>query len=151
MNWFQEFLNTYGSTILYTLITTFGTAILSFIGLKIKAIYEKISTDKIKKSVAKTCVEAIEQIYKDLHGEEKYEKCVEAVTAMLNQKGITVTDLEIKMLIESAVKQLNLIFKIMKGEGDGQEQITAAGAVEDIDFLFTDDDIESAIAPTDKD
>jgi hypothetical protein len=38
----------------------------------------------------------------------------------------------------------------MKGEDENQEHITAAGAVEEVDFLFNDDDIESAIAPTDK-
>ena len=95
------------SIVLMPILCTVLTAVVGYLGIKLKALFERIADDKTKASVAKTCVQAVEQLYKDLHGEEKYNKCVESLTAMLNEKGITVTEIEIKMLIESAVQQLN--------------------------------------------
>ncbi|MCH5197339.1 MAG: holin [Oscillospiraceae bacterium] len=93
--------------VLLPILSTALTAIVAYIGVKLKAIFERIEDDKTKNEAANTCVRAIEQLYKDLHGEEKYNKCLESLTAMLNEKGITVTDIELKMLIESAVHRLN--------------------------------------------
>ena len=67
----------------------------------------KYINDKTKQSVVKTCVQAIEQLYKDLHGEEKLNKVIESATDMLAEKGISITDLELRMLIESAVGEFN--------------------------------------------
>ena len=97
MNLFKEFIKQYGVTLLYTILTS----IASYIGLKIKNIYERDITNKNKKEIVETCVKATEQVYKDLHGQAKYNKAIESITAMLNERGITMTDLEIKMLIEA--------------------------------------------------
>lgn len=106
MNVFGDFIQSYGAAILYALIT----AVAGFIGIQIKNLYEKICNDKTKKDVARTCVQAVEQIYKDLHGSEKYEKCVESISEMLTEKGIVISDLEIKMLVEAAVAEFNDAF-----------------------------------------
>lgn len=106
MNVFGEFIQSYGAAILYALIT----AVAGFIGIQIKNLYEKICNDKTKKDVARTCVQAVEQIYKDLHGSEKYEKCVESISEMLTEKGIVISELEIKMLVEAAVAEFNDAF-----------------------------------------
>ena len=100
---FNEFINTYGATILYSILT----AIAGYIGIQLKNLYQKYVNDKTKKDVVRTCVKAVEQIYTDLHGDEKLNKCIESVSAMLCDKGITITDIEIRMLIEAAVKELN--------------------------------------------
>lgn len=100
---FNEFINTYGATILYSILT----AIAGYIGIALKNLYTKYVNDKTKKDVVRTCVKAVEQIYTDLHGEDKLNKCIESVSAMLCDKGITITDIEIRMLIEAAVKELN--------------------------------------------
>ena len=110
----QEFISTYGVAILYALLT----AVAGFIGVQVKKLYEKVCNDKTKKDVVKTCVQAVEQIYKDLHGEEKYDKCVESISEMLNEKGITITELEIKMLIEASVAEFNKAFE-ETDTGDG--------------------------------
>ena len=62
--------------------------------------YKEKCNDEMKRKVVKTCCKAVEQLYKDLHGEEKYNKAVESIVAMLNEKGISITELEIKMLVE---------------------------------------------------
>ena len=106
-NVFQDFINGYGATILYAVIT----AIAGYLGIVIKNLYEKWINDKTKKAVVKTCVQAVEQIYKDLHGEDKYNKVVEAASEMLAEKGITISEFEIKMLIEAAVAEFNKVFE----------------------------------------
>jgi len=101
-----EFINEYGTMILYTVLT----AIAGYIGLWIKSLYTKYINDKTKKDVVETCVKAVEQLYKDLHGEEKYNEVVLSVSEMLAAKGIAITELEIKMLIEAAVGEFNNVF-----------------------------------------
>ena len=93
---FEEFISTYGITIIYALLSAAATAIGAWIG----RIYKERVTDETKRKVVGTCCKAVKQIYRDLNGPEKYDRAVEAITAMLDEKGITITDLEIKMLIE---------------------------------------------------
>lgn len=106
MDIFTQFINEYGTTILYTILT----ALAGYIGIWVKSLYTKYINDKTKQDVVKTCVSAVEQLYKDLHGEEKYNKVVESVSEMLMEKGITITELELKMLIEASVGEFNKVF-----------------------------------------
>lgn len=98
---FETFLAEYGTQIIYTVLT----AIIGAIGTWVGTLYKKYINDKTKESVVKTCVKAVEQIYNDLHGEEKYNKAVEAITEMLNEKNITISEFEIKMLIEASCSE----------------------------------------------
>lgn len=103
---FNEFLSTYGMKILGAILT----ALAGYLGVVIKNLCQKYLNDKTKQDVAKTCVKAVEQIYKDLHGEEKFNKALECISDMLAEKGIAVSDTEMKMLIESAVAEFNEVF-----------------------------------------
>lgn len=114
MNIINEFITSYGSTILYTILT----AIAGYLGIVVKNLYTKFINDKTKKDVVKTCVKAVEQIYTDLHGEDKLNKCIESVTMMLGEKGITITDIEVRMLIEAAVNEFN---KSFNGGSEGED------------------------------
>ena len=107
---FAEFISTYGTEILYTVLSTVITAIAGYIGIALKKLYTEKVNDKTKKEIVKTVVMGIEQIYKELHGEEKLNKAIESVSEMLCEKGITVTDFELRMLIESAVGEFNNAF-----------------------------------------
>ncbi len=111
---FIEFINEYGTTIIYTLLT----ALAGYIGLWIKSLYTKYINDKTKKDVVSTCVKAVEQLYKDLHGEDKYNEVVKSASEMLALKGITISDLEIKMLIEAAVAEFNDAFNTEKSSAE---------------------------------
>ena len=104
---FAEFINTYGLQILYAILT----AIASYIGIVVKNLYTKYVNNKIKKDVANTVVQFAEQVYKDLHGEEKLNAALSAATDMLAENGIAVTDLELRILIEAAVAEFNEAFK----------------------------------------
>ncbi len=101
-----EFINEYGTTIIYAILT----ALAGYLGIWIKSLYTKYINDKTKKDVVITCVKAVEQLYKDMHGEEKYNEVVNSASEMLAIKGITISELEIKMLIEAALAEFNDAF-----------------------------------------
>ncbi len=96
---FELFLQEYGMQILYTIIV----AVFGYIGMQAKALYEQYVNTKEKQAVAETVCKAVEQIYKDLSGEEKKQMALQNIEAMLTEKGITITVLEMEMLIEAAV------------------------------------------------
>lgn len=105
-NLFAQFVNTYGVPILYALLT----AIAGVLANAIKAVYSKYINDKTKQAVAKTVVMAVQQIYEDLEGPQKFAIALDNVLKMLADKGIEITDLEAKMLIESAVGEFKDVF-----------------------------------------
>ena len=107
MEFIKNFINEYGTTILYAILTAIG----GYLGIWAKKLYTKYVNDKTKQAVAKTVVQAVEQLYKDLRGEEKLEKALEAAADMLAERGITVTDLELRILIEAAVGEFNKAFE----------------------------------------
>lgn len=100
---FAEFINEYGMELLYAVITAFA----GYIGIAVKHLVKKYLDDKTKLAVAKTAVQYVEQVFKDLHGEQKFNEAMIAASAMLAEKGITITDLEIRVLIEAAVAEFN--------------------------------------------
>lgn len=100
---FETFINEYGTTLIYTVVT----AILGFVGIAIKTLLERFVNDKRKQKIVETCVKAAEQIYKELKGKEKLEKVKENIAAMLNENGLTISELEMDMLIEAAVAEMN--------------------------------------------
>lgn len=103
---FAEFINTYGMEILFTILT----GIAGYIGIVVKNLVTKYVNDKTKQAVAKSAVQFVEQVYKDLHGDEKLDAALTAASEMLAEKGITVTQLEMRVLIEAAVAEFNEAF-----------------------------------------
>ena len=93
--------------ILLPILATFLTGLFTYIGTRLKKIYEEKVNNETAKIVVENAVRYVEQVYKDLHGKEKLEKAIEQVSQVLESKGITITDAEIYMLIESAVYGLN--------------------------------------------
>lgn len=104
---FAEFISAYGLEIIMAVLTF----IAGFIGTAVKVLYTKFVNDKTKESVVKTVVMGVEQIYKDLHGEEKLDAALEAASEMLTEKGINATEFELRMMIEAAVGEFNNAFK----------------------------------------
>ena len=104
-----NFLNEYG--VLSAIITAAAAAL----GKLLKTLYDRtLGTyfkDKIKREVAAQVVKYVEQVYKDLHGEEKLDEAITAAAEMLNEKGITVSELELRVLIEAALAEFNEAFK----------------------------------------
>lgn len=110
----NDFITQYGMEILYTIVM----AVATYIGVTVKKIYQKHVNDNTKEKIVRTVVKAVEQMYKDLDGEEKLEKAIENITEMLREKGLSVTELEVKMLIEAAVTEMKFNFAPSVVEGE---------------------------------
>ena len=106
----KEFITTYGFEILSAIITT----LIGYVAIALKGIFKKLANDNTKKAVAKTVVCAVEQIYKDLNGEAKLNQGIAYMTELLAEKGIKISETEMRVLIEDAVGEFNKVFK--KGE-----------------------------------
>lgn len=107
---FTEILSTY----LIPMLATILTAIASYVGIQVKKLYEKKVNNETKKAIVSDVVKMVEQVYKDIHGKDKYNKAVKYITDALNEKNIPITDLEIKYLIESTCSEF---VKEIKKEG----------------------------------
>lgn len=92
------------------LLSTVLSALFGYLGMVAKRLYQKFVNDRTKQSVVSTCVKAVEQLYHDLGGEEKLAEAISASTQMLEQKGIRISELELRMLIESAVLEYKRAF-----------------------------------------
>lgn len=119
MDFITQFISEYGTTILYGILT----AIAGALGIWVKSLYTEYVNDKTKEKIVRICVGAVEQLYKDLHGEEKYNKVVESVVEMLGEKGITISELELKMLIEATVAEFNEAFKKTETTIEGTAEV----------------------------
>lgn len=107
MDFIKMFISEYGTAILYTILT----GVFAYLGVQAKSLADKYINTKVKKDVARTVVQAVEQLYKDLHGDEKLNMALESASEMLMEKGITVSELEMRMLIEAAVSEFNKAFE----------------------------------------
>ena len=95
---------------------------LAFTGLKgfieTKATELKAKTDaknyELAKSIASTVVNAVEQIFKDVHGAsgEKFQTAFDNLTKELEKAGINLDGASKKVLIESVVNGFNELKKI---------------------------------------
>ena len=107
MELFLQFINEYGTTVLYTILT----ALFGYLGIVAKKYFDKWFETKEKKEIAMEVVKFTEQVYKALHGEEKLQMAMGAMSEMLAEKGIRITELEMRVLIEAAVAEFNKAFE----------------------------------------
>ena len=115
---FAEILHEYLLPSAWTALVTIVSAVFAFIGAQLKKKYqEKIDTEE-KRHAVETCVNAAEMVYKDLKGAEKLAKVKENIVEWLNLKGISISEIELDMMIEAAVTNLNLDY--LKGQKQKQ-------------------------------
>ena len=119
MDGLKVFINQYGLEI----VTTIVTAIVGYIAVVAKNLAQKYINDKTKKDVAKIVVSGIEQCYKALEGPQKLEKALEAASSMLAEKGIKVTEVELRMLLESALSEFNKVFENSGTQGNAEDWV----------------------------
>lgn len=73
------------------------------LGAKIKTVYTNKINTQTKKEVAEITANYVQQVFYSLNGEEKLQKAMEQASLILTEKGIPVSDIELRTLIESAV------------------------------------------------
>ena len=77
------------------------------LGYQVKKLYNKYIDNQTKKDIVKSTVEYVEQVYQDIHGEEKLDKALDRASELLKEAGITVSHNELETLIEAAVNGFN--------------------------------------------
>lgn len=82
------------------------TAVLSYIGLRLKNAYERFVETREKQITIEHTVKYVEQVYGDLEGCEKLAKAKITAKEWLEAKGIEISDIELTIFIESAVNAL---------------------------------------------
>lgn len=98
----QEIVSTYLIPALMTILTGVAT----WIGTKIKSVIEEKAKNEKVKDVIYDVVKYVEQTSKELTSSEKFKLAVDEATKWLNSKSIYISDLELKIMIESTVNTL---------------------------------------------
>ncbi len=133
----NEILATYAMEI----IKVIALMIFTIIGVSAAKLQAKYINTETKRKVAATTVAYIEQVYKDLHGDEKLARALAVAASILSQKGIKTTDEELKVLIEAAVKKMNDAYKeeaAVKKMNDAYKEETA-GSVDASEESYSTD------------
>ena len=103
---FLEIIKTYGAEILGTVLV----ALAGIFGMVAKNLAVKFLDTDAKRTLAKTVVQFTEQVYKNLHGEEKLGAALAVFSQLLEEKGIRASETEMRVLLESAVAEFNQVF-----------------------------------------
>lgn len=102
----MEFLNEIMPSLL-SLVGTIVAVLLGYAGVEIKKLYKKYVNTQVEKDVVNSTVKYVEQIYTDIHGEDKLNEALKQASSILQEKGIQVSQDQLKTLIESAVYGMN--------------------------------------------
>lgn len=98
----QEIITTYLIPALFTVLT----GVVAWLGNKIKSlIEEKVRNEKVKE-IINDVVKYTEQTSKELTSTEKFNKAMEEASEWLNSKGITISETELRIMIEASVNAL---------------------------------------------
>ncbi|MBE6120091.1 MAG: hypothetical protein E7189_06610 [Erysipelotrichaceae bacterium] len=109
----EDFMEQIVETIMPAVLQLAGTVLMcvaGVVGYQIKKEYNKYVDNQTKYDIVNSTVEYVEQVYKDIHGEEKLQKALDRASELLTDAGITVTTTELETLIEAAVNGFNGVF-----------------------------------------
>ena len=101
----KEFFSSYLLPFLATVIT----GIISYIGMQIKKAYTNYVNTRTIKEIVEDTVLYVEQVNKNkgITSDEKFNEAKEKASSWLASKNITISDTELEILIESAVKKID--------------------------------------------
>ena len=100
-------------SVLLPLLEAILCALLGYLGVKARDIYERFSNDREKEAVARIVVQATEQVCRELHGKEKLEAALARMSELLAARGIPFEVEEATNLLEAAVAEFN---RSLRGE-----------------------------------
>ena len=94
-----EFTKEYGLDIIHSIVM----GVFSYIALDIKKEYKKRVQDKTKKDVVKMVCNYVNEVYSNTNGEEKINIALTSTKEILKEKGITISNLELKVLLHNSI------------------------------------------------
>ena len=105
------------------------------LGAKIKQTYNQKAQNETVKVVVDNVVKWVQQVYYELEGPEKLQKALTAASTILNEKGITISETELDMMIESAVYGLKqgMTTETVLVEGTVENEEVTPEAVENVE------------------
>lgn len=103
---FLDIVNAYGMELLKAIVLLIGGTF----GLIACKLATRCLNTETKRTLARTGVLFVEQVYKDLHGEEKMGKFLEYAAAQLKRYGIKFDAEEMKALAEAFLAEFNEAF-----------------------------------------
>jgi len=104
---FEYFVYTYGSQILLLILCIlFGS-----LGFLARRVADRFLTDESKRKIVRTVVMYVEQVFKDLHGQEKMDAFLAKASELLTSKGIPFTLEELKIMAEAVLAEFNKAFE----------------------------------------
>lgn len=105
------------------------------LGAKIKQVYTERTQNETAKVVVDNVVKWVQQVYYELEGPEKLQKALTQASTILNEKGITISESELDMMIESAVYGLKqgMTTETVLVEGTVERQKVTPESVENVE------------------
>ena len=105
------------------------------LGAKIKRIYIEKTQNEAAKVVVDNVVRWVQQVYYELEGPEKLQKALTEASTILKEKGITISETELDMMIESAVYGLKqgMTTETVLVEGTVENEEVTPEAVENVE------------------
>lgn len=130
----------------YQIILVLLLALAAFLGSQARKLRDKVITTEIKQAIVRNVVRFIEQTYIDIHGPEKLAAAMARASELLQEYGITISEMELVTLIEAAVNEFNNVFA-KGGQGQHLPGATAPStAPEDPPETYTTATAEEIIA-----
>ena len=99
----QYFMDAYLPDILMAIVV----GISGMLALAVQKFLSKHLNTEMKMTVARTAQKFVEQIFKDIHGQEKLDMALKTAAELLAAKGIKFDKAEMIILIEAAVAEWN--------------------------------------------
>ena len=105
------------------------------LGAKIKQTYNQKAQNETVKVVVDNVVKWVQQVYYELEGPEKLQKALTEASTILKEKGITISETELDMMIESAVYGLKqgMTTETVLVEGTVENEEVTPEAVENVE------------------
>lgn len=91
---------------LIQILGTIITAVLGYVGLQVKNIYQEFIQDKTKKEIVEKTVKYVEQTCKDFSCKEKKQMALDKSLEWMKERKLNISETELEILIESAVNCL---------------------------------------------
>ncbi len=120
----MNILNQYINQIILMLIL----ALAAWLGAQAKNLYRKYIDNEIKQNVCRTVVRFVEQVYIDLHGQDKLLQAMKRASAILKEYGIEISDTELVAMIEAAVNEFNNAFG--KDDAQGRHELPGTAVLQ---------------------
>ena len=101
MEWIYEMLG----EIVFAAVSVVLTAVAAKLGNVMGRFWKEQMVDETLQSVARTCVSAVEMMFREKKGEEKLSEAFKMATDMLSEKGMKVSEEKLRILLEAALAE----------------------------------------------